>query len=92
MRLFRRDDTLGFACQVFNGKSVTAMARIVRDGKQVMTGPIEPFDNADGTRTAKGAIALDALAPGNYILQIVARSDPGKDVVASQWTDFEIVP
>jgi hypothetical protein len=92
MRIFRRGDTLGFACQIFNGRSARAEARIVHDGKQVMAGPIEPQGNADGTGTAKGAIALATLAPGNYILQIVLMSGQAKDTVASQWIDFEIVP
>jgi VWFA-related protein len=92
MRLFRREDSLGFACQIFNAKSVRAEARIVRDGKQVMAAPIEALGTADGTSSARGVIPLAALAPGNYVLQIVARGEQGKEVTASQWTDFEIVP
>ena len=48
--------------------------------------------NADGTSTARGVIPLGPLAPGHYVLQVVASGDIGKDAVASQWTDFEIVP
>jgi hypothetical protein len=33
-----------------------------------------------------------SLAPGYYSLQVVASEDLGKDMAASQWTDFEIVP
>jgi len=92
LRVFRRDDSLAFACQIFNAKSVRAEARVMRDGTQVMVVPIESRAAADGTSTAKGVVPLAALAPGNYILQIVARGEQGKDPVTSQWSDFEIVP
>ena len=92
MRLFRREDSLGYACQFFNTKSAKAEARIVRDGRQVMAMPIETSETAAGTGTAKGVVALAALEPGNYILQIVVTREQGRDATASQWTDFEIVP
>ena len=92
MRLFRREDSLGYACQFFNAKSARAEARIVRDGKQVMAVTIEALDTASGTGTAKGVVPLAALDPGNYILQIMITREQGRDVTASQWIDFEIVP
>jgi hypothetical protein len=88
-RLFRRKDNLSYACQVFNVQSVAADARIVRDGAQVLASSAEVLGNADGT-TAKGVLPLTELAPGQYILQIVT-VDAGKKV-ASQWTDFRVVP
>jgi len=91
-RLFRRQDTLTYVCQLFNAKSVTAEVHVLRDGKQLMTGPAGVAPNSDGTSTARGAIPLDALAPGDYVLEVIAREDGPKGAAASQWTDFEVVP
>ena len=92
LRRFRREDNLTYACQVFNAKPVQGEARILRDGKQVLAAEAEMVGNADGTSTAKGVLALASLEPGYYSLQVVASGGLGKDVAASQWTDFEIVP
>lgn len=91
-RLFRRQDSLSYACQLFNAKSVRAEVYALRDGKQVMTAWAAVAPNGDGTRTARGAISLGALAPGDYVLQIIAREEGAKGIAASQWTDFEVVP
>ena len=91
LRRFRRDDNLSFACQLFNMKSATGEALVLRDGKQVLAATAEVVANGDGTSTARGVIPLAALAPGSYVLRFVAREDPGTDVKAAQWTDFEIV-
>src|ERR1019366_1598593 len=92
VRRFRREDNLSYACQVFHAKSVKGEFRIVHDGKQVLAGPAEVSANGDGTSTAKGVLPLATLAPGYYSIQVVASGELGKDVAASQWTDFEIVP
>ena len=92
LRRFRREDSLTYACQVFYAKSVKGEVRIVHDGKQVLAAAAEVSGNGDGTSTAKGVMPLATLAPGYYSLQVVASGELGKDVAASQWTDFEIVP
>lgn len=92
LRRFRREDSLTYACQVFNAKPVQGEARIAHDGKQVLAASVEVSENGDGTSTAKGVIPLATLEPGYYVLQVVASGDAGKAAAASQWTDFEIVP
>ena len=92
LRRFRREDSLSYACQIFNAKSPQAEVRIVRDGAQVSAVPAEVVANDGGTATARGVIPLSALTPGYYVLQVVASEDQGKSVAASQWIDFEIVP
>ena len=92
LRRFRREDNLSYACQIFNTKSPQAEVRIVRDGAQVSAAPAEVVANDGGTATARGLITLATLAPGYYVLQVVASEDQGKSVAASQWIDFEIVP
>jgi len=90
-RRFRRQDSLTYACQVFNAKSAKGEIRIVQDGKQMSAAPSEISENGDGTSTAKGVISLAPFAPGYYILQVVVRREGDKAAVTSQWTDFEVV-
>jgi VWFA-related protein len=92
LRRFRREDSLSYSCQIFNAKSIVGEVRIARDGKQVSAAAAEVVGNGDGTSTARGVIPLATLAPGYYVLQVVASGGLAKDVAASQWTDFEIVP
>jgi VWFA-related protein len=92
LRWFRSQDDLRYSCQIFNARSIAAEARLMQDGKQISAAQAEVVANADGTSTARGVIPLGPLAPGHYVLQVVANGDIGKDAVASQWTDFEIVP
>jgi VWFA-related protein len=92
LRRFRRENNLTYSCQVFNAKSVTGEVRLVQDARQISVAPAEVVRNGDGTSTARGVIPLATLAPGHYVLQIVASEDTGKDAAASQWTDIEIVP
>jgi VWFA-related protein len=91
-RRFRREDILGYGCQIFNAKSATGEVRVFRDGRQVTAAAAEIVANSDGTSTARGGLPLATLAPGLYALQVVATADLGKNVAASGWTDFEIVP
>ena len=96
-RVFERKDTLDYVCQLFNAAhgSTETDARILRDGKPVMgpvpgqLKPISPESAAPLLLT--GAVPLQALEPGAYVLQIIAR-DATKKQTASRWTDFEIVP
>jgi hypothetical protein len=92
LRRFRGEDSLSYACQVFHAKSIAGEVRIAHDGTQVLAAAAQVVGNGDGTSTTKGVIPLATLAPGYYVLQVVASAESGKDVAASQWTDFEIVP
>jgi len=94
LRRFRREDSLRYACQVFNAKSITGEARVTLTGTPVLTVAAEVVANGDGTSTLRGVMPLSTLAPGYYLLnvQASAQGDQGKSTAASQWTDFEIVP
>ena len=92
LRVFRQQDSLAWACQMFNAKSFKAEAWILRDAKKVTTAPGQVSESGDGTTTATGLVPLAALAPGSYILKIVTRPQQGIEIAASQWTDFEILP
>ena len=91
-RVFRRQDNLAWACQLFNAKSFRAEAWILRDGKKVATAPSQVSESGDGATTATGLVPLAALAPGNYILKIVIGPLKSNEIAASQWTDFEVLP
>lgn len=72
--------------------------RLFRDGKQIFTGRVQPFDpgnQPDLKRlTAGGGLHLGSdLTPGEYILQLVVTDPLAKDKyrTATQWIDFEIV-
>jgi VWFA-related protein len=91
VRRFRAEDSIGYACQVFNGKSPDGEVRIARDGKSVFAAAAEIVSNGDGTKTARGMVRLSGMAPGFYVLQVVASEDSKKDVAPSPWIDFEIV-
>jgi hypothetical protein len=92
LRVFRPQDNLAWACQLFNAKSFRAEAWILRDGKKVATAPGQVSEDGDGAITATGLVPLAALPPGNYILKIVMGPLESNGMAASQWTDFEVLP
>jgi len=92
LRVFRRQDNLAWACQLFNARSFRAEAWILRDGQKVATAPGQVSESGDGTTTATGLVPLAALVPGNYILKIVTGPLKSNEIAASQWTDFEVLP
>lgn len=94
LRRFRREDSLRYACQVFNAKSASGEARVTLAGTPVFTAAAEVVVNGDGTSTLRGVVPLSGLAPGYYLLNLRASAmgDPAKTATVSQWTDFEIVP
>jgi VWFA-related protein len=72
--------------------------RLFRDGKQVFTGRVLPFN--PGTQpdlkrlTAGGGLQLGTdMTPGEYVLQLIVTDPLAKDKyrTATQWIDFEIV-
>jgi len=68
--------------------------RIVRDGKDVYTGPAELVPMAGGELAITGRLKLsEKMTPGDYYLQVVAADRTvRKHGIAAQWTDFGIVP
>ena len=77
---------------------VASYIRVFRDGKLVHTGP----ENREGTPSsddptklvAGGVLRLgNGLTPGEYLLQVIVRSDAGSRKAAplTQWIDFEVV-
>ncbi|HLM98264.1 MAG TPA: VWA domain-containing protein [Bryobacteraceae bacterium] len=68
--------------------------RIVRDGKDVYTGPAKlvPIDGGGLAVTGKLRLAA-SMTPGDYYLEVVAADRTvHKNSMAVQWTDFEIMP
>ena len=72
--------------------------RLFRDGKQVFTGRVLPFN--PGTQpdlkrlAAGGGLQLGTdMTPGEYVLQLIVTDPLAKDKyrTATQWIDFEIV-
>jgi len=81
-----------------NRPQLTTQMRLFRDGKEVFTGRVLPFDPGKQTDMkrlgAGGRLRLGSeLIPGDYFLQIMVTDalTKGKNRTATQWIDFEIV-
>jgi len=73
---------------------LTTQIRIVREGKDVYSAPAKVVEVPGSGPVVFGVLKLSKeMVPGEYFLQVVARdSKGGKNGLASQWTDFEILP
>jgi VWFA-related protein len=102
VRRFPAGATLMFGTSIYNAKNnpprLTTQYRLFRDNRQIFTSPEAPLSfngQADSqTIDVGGAFGTDKnFVPGNYILQVIVKdlSGRGKDHIATQWTDFEIV-
>ncbi|MCD9188782.1 MAG: VWA domain-containing protein [Pyrinomonadaceae bacterium] len=102
-RTFQRGTILFYSYILYNYLSNTAsnlqirtQAKLYREGELVFEGKPSSLDltqQSDLTRIeGDGAITLgNNLAPGNYVLQIVAENSLGsKNKVTTQWIDFEL--
>jgi VWFA-related protein len=105
VRRLRRGMVLQYGYVIYNAQLNKALQpqlqtqmRLFRDGKEIFTGQIQPFD-ASNQRDMKrlaaaGALQLSAdMQPGEYVLQIIV-TDPlakTKYKTATQWIDFEVV-
>jgi hypothetical protein len=100
-RQFRQDDVLRYFCLLEQaGKSrapapgsLEARVRVFHDDKEIYSGPAPIAKTEDGQPAVFGKLQLrGAIQPGEYYLQVSARSHEGKrETVAAQWTDFEVI-
>jgi hypothetical protein len=106
VRRFRRGLVMSYNYVVYNAVAdkatgsprIQTQIRIFRDGKEVFTGRVQPFD-ASGQPDLKRLLAGGALqlgtqmTPGEYILQVIITDPLAKEKyrTATQWIDFEIV-
>ncbi len=99
-RQFRPGAEVEYLSALQKGHGAEALAglatqiRIVRDGKDVYSAPTKVVEIPGSGPAVFGVLKLSKeMVPGEYFLQLVARDGKGgKNGVASQWTDFEIVP
>jgi VWFA-related protein len=106
VRRFRRGMILQYGYVVYNAVADKGVARpplqiqmrVFRDGREVFTGRVQPFDASGQTDlkrlAAGGALQLGTeMMPGEYILQVIVTDPLAKDKyrTATQWIDFEIV-
>jgi hypothetical protein len=97
---------LEYACMVYNARldkatnrpQLETQLRLFRDGKEVFTGKVNPFDQGQQKDLARliagGSLLLGAdLQPGDYALQLIVTDRLAKQesAVSSQWVDFELV-
>jgi VWFA-related protein len=106
VRRFTRGMALEYAYMIYNARldkatnrpQLETQLRLFRDGQQVFTGKVNPFDpgqQKDLTRlVAGGSLLLGSdLQPGDYALQLIVTDKLAREEnrLSSQWIDFEIV-
>ncbi len=98
-RQFRAGGQVEYFCMVAKGKKgapaedLEARIRIVRDGREVYSGPSKLIPVQGGLAFMGNVRLSDTMAPGDYYLGVVAsESGARKKVLAVQWTDFQILP
>jgi len=98
-RQFRQGSDMEYYCAVSKGGDRQATTdleteiHIVSEGKDVYTTAAKVVNLPSGGPAVYGAVRLtDKLAPGQYYLHLIA-TDPrgGKNAVADQWTDFQVI-
>jgi VWFA-related protein len=106
VRKFRRGMILQYGYVVYNAvvdkggarPQLQIQMRVFRDGREVFTGRVQPFDASGQTDLKRiatgGALQLGTeMTPGEYILQVIVTDPLAKEKyrTATQWIDFEIV-
>jgi VWFA-related protein len=99
-RQFRPGAEVEYLSALQKGRGAEALAdlaaqiRIVRDGKDVYSAPAKVVEIPGSGSAVFGVLKLNKeMVPGEYFLQVAARdAKGGKNGLASQWTDFEILP
>jgi VWFA-related protein len=103
IRSFKRNSVIAYFYDVYNAKptasgvpNLTVEVNLFRDGKILIDGLQQPADlqpQSDWTRIRDfGYMKLNPdISPGDYVLQLVIRDLSGKEIVATQTTDFTVV-
>jgi VWFA-related protein len=105
VRRFHTGDKVDYFFNIYNAEPdkaterphVQTQMRLFRDREQVYASPLTEFDLTNQTDMkmlhAATRIRLNALQPGEYVLQVVVTDAlaPEKRRTATQWIDFEIV-
>jgi hypothetical protein len=105
-RRFRHGSAFDYGYLVYNARldratgrpRLTTQARLFRDGQLVHQSAPQAFDAGRQTDMerllAAGSLQVGAdLAPGEYVLQVVVQDSlaGGKNGLATQWIDFQVV-
>jgi VWFA-related protein len=97
-RQFHPGGEIEYFCLLENpGKKVAAeeldsKIRIVRDGKDMYTGPAKLVAIDGGGWAVTGGLKLsEKMTTGDYFLGVIVRDRTAKNRVTAQWTDFEII-
>jgi VWFA-related protein len=104
IRIFRSGSVIAYPYYVYNAKrsgsdkpSLTVEVNLYQEGKLIIDGEPRPADlqpQADWTRISDyGYLRLSKQVPaGEYVLQVIVRDlAAGKKVMATQWTDFQVI-
>lgn len=103
-RQFKRGTVLNYGLIVYNAKSegaqkpqVTTQIRLFRDGKVFFEGKPQAIDlngQSDLQRLqTSGSLRLgNEITTGDYILQVIATDNLGKNKIAAQSVAFEVIP
>jgi len=107
IRQFRRNTVLAYAYQLYNAQldkttqqpNLTLQLNLYRAGKMISEGTPQPVKleaQADLTRISDyGYLRLKPnVELGDYVLQVIIKDllAKGKNQIASQWIDFEVIP
>ncbi len=100
-RQFQQGEVLQYFCLLEAGRKqhgavkgeLDARIRIFHDDKEIYSGVAPLGKTEKGQPAVVGKLKLTgAIAPGEYYLQVTARSREGqRETMAAQWTDFEVV-
>ena len=100
LRRFKRGTILSYSTEIYNAKpdqtnkpNLQTQVRIIRDGKLVLNGKLNPLIIAGNKLNFAGALGLgNEMQVGDYVLQIVVidNSAKGKQKIATQWVQFEL--
>jgi hypothetical protein len=106
VRRFKGDRALVYAFNIYNARlskktgkaQLKTQLKLYRDEKLIFTGDelaFSPVDDTDPKRLlGAGVVQIKAgMPPGAYVIQIIVTDllDKGKEKIASQWIDFELV-
>lgn len=104
IRRFKRGSIVAYSYSIYNARfdkttnqpKITLQVNLYKDGKLIAEGapaPWKPENQTDLTRISDfGYMQLSQTEAGEYALQLIVRDTlGGKDAVASQWIDFDVV-